>query len=83
MWGQMFMNIPHVYKADSMAKQSVLYNMNIVQPVAPDHYTSGFGFFCKQELRLEKINVPLKVRMGDPDFCNYLESKSTNLNMKK
>jgi len=60
---------------DSAAVNAVprLYNLNM--PVAPDHYTSGFGFFCKQELKLEKINVPLKFRVGNPEDCNYLESK--------
>jgi hypothetical protein len=39
-------------------------------------YTRDFGFFCKKELELEKIaHVPLKIRLGSLEYCNYLEGK--------
>ncbi len=51
-----------------------LYNLDI-PTIPPDLYTKGFGFFCKQELKFERKNVPLKFRVGNPEYCNYLESK--------
>lgn len=39
--------------------------------------TCNDGFFCKQELKLEKkINVPIKFRLGSFEQVNWLEGKS-------
>ncbi|MDR3680423.1 MAG: hypothetical protein P4L41_10695 [Flavipsychrobacter sp.] len=74
----------HVYThADSMRPPSILRNINIIKPITPDYYTTGFGFFCKQELKLEKVKVPLKLRVGNPDYCSYLESKSNSIPLQK
>lgn len=73
----------HTVHTDSMKPPAMLHNINIIKPVSPDYYTTGFGFFCKQELKLEKVNVPLKLRMGNPDYCNYLESKSNTILLQK
>jgi len=44
--------------------------------ITPDYYTQHFGFFCKQELRVEKtLKIPLRIRMGSLEQCNYLEGK--------
>lgn len=41
-----------------------------------DYYTHDFGFFCKQELNLEKsTHIPLRFRLGSLDYCNSLEGK--------
>ena len=60
----------------------------LVQPLLPvwppapaatighDFYTQQFGFFCRQELRLEKASgLPLRFRLGSLKDCNYLEGK--------
>jgi hypothetical protein len=45
------------------------------QFIAPDHFTRNFGFFCRQELKLEKAHVPVHFRLGSMDLCNKLEDK--------
>jgi hypothetical protein len=48
-------------------------NYNIIRP---DFYTQNFGFFCKKELQLEKIvRVPVKIRLGSVQQCDWLEGK--------
>lgn len=38
--------------------------------------TCNFGFFCKQELHVEKaIKIPLRFRLGSLQQCNYYEGK--------
>ncbi|MBS1772326.1 MAG: hypothetical protein JST82_05665 [Bacteroidetes bacterium] len=40
--------------------------------------TQKLPFFCRQELLVEKkIKLPLKVRLGSKQDCDYLEQKTT------
>jgi hypothetical protein len=43
--------------------------------IAPDFYAQQLGFFCKQELKLEKAHVPVIFRLGSASYCNMLEQK--------
>ena len=44
--------------------------------ISANFYTQHFGFFCRQELKFEKITrVPFRFRLGSLQYCNYLESK--------
>lgn len=44
--------------------------------ISADFSTCRYGFFCKQELKIEKaINLPLRVRLGSLQQCNYYEGK--------
>lgn len=47
-----------------------------ISSISQDFYTQHFGFFCRQELRLEKTaGLPLRFRLGSLNDCNYLEGK--------
>ncbi|MEO8960266.1 MAG: hypothetical protein ABI325_00180 [Ginsengibacter sp.] len=44
--------------------------------IPSDFSTCRYGFFCKQEMKIEKaINLPLRVRLGSLQQCNYYEGK--------
>jgi hypothetical protein len=54
------------------------FRFNATTPlVAPNFYTSHLGFFCKQELKLNKsTKVPFKFRLGTVQQCDWLEGKT-------
>jgi hypothetical protein len=49
----------------------------IKKPSLPlNFYHSNTGFFCKTELKLQKLTkVPIFFRLGSTDYCNKLEGK--------
>lgn len=47
-----------------------------VPVVAGNFYVTQLGFFCKQEIKLEKITkIPFKFRLGSVESCDRLEGK--------
>lgn len=45
-------------------------------PAVPqDYYTKCFGFFCRQELKMQQAHIPVTFRLGSMDYCNWLEQK--------
>jgi hypothetical protein len=46
------------------------------QVIAPNFYVQQLGFFCKQEIKMDRITrVPLRFRLGSVDDCDRLEGK--------
>ncbi len=49
---------------------------NLKSPVAEDFSTCTYGFFCKEELKIEKVTrMPICFRLGSLSQCNYYEGK--------
>ena len=46
-----------------------------IQAIPANFYAAHLGFFCKQELKMQQIPVPVTFRVGTMDQCNYLEQK--------
>lgn len=49
---------------------------SLVRIISGDEYAKKLSFFCRQEIKWEKNKMPLKVRVGSFNDCNYLERKS-------
>ena len=57
-------------------KNSVLAPATPVPFLSANYYASQLGFFCKQEIKFEKIvKVPVKFRLGSVEACDMLEGK--------
>jgi hypothetical protein len=53
-----------------------LDQMPFSAPVSPALYVEQFGFFCRQEWKLEKASgVAFRFRLGSLDYVNRLEGK--------
>lgn len=51
------------------------------QPIAPGLYVSQLGFFCKQEIKLEKATkIPFRFRLGSVEDCDRMEGKFRHSN---
>lgn len=49
----------------------------ISQPfLSPNYYATQLGFFCRQEIKLEKTaKIPFKFRLGSVEDCDRMEGK--------
>lgn len=56
---------------------SIVTNLQHVRQMIPaDFYTCNIGFFCKKELLIERATkIPLRLRVGSLQQCNYYEGK--------
>jgi hypothetical protein len=49
---------------------------NLQSAVNADFSTSSYGFFCREELKIEKFTkMPIRFRLGSMEQCNYYEAK--------
>ncbi|UEG50651.1 hypothetical protein LK994_04090 [Ferruginibacter lapsinanis] len=63
--------------ATGVSHFSLQKNNTLSVPVlAGNFYANQLGFFCKQEIKLEKITkIPFKFRLGSVESCDRLEGK--------
>lgn len=73
-----FRNVEYNYMSTQKIAIQSPQNLDAVfSSVLPKNFaTCNFGFFCRQELKIEKAtNLPLRVRLGSLAQCNYYEGK--------
>ncbi|MGH2647067.1 MAG: hypothetical protein ACRDE8_05840 [Ginsengibacter sp.] len=52
------------------------YRQNLKSPVSENFSTCTYGFFCREELKIEKVTkIPVRFRLGSLEQCNYYEGK--------
>jgi hypothetical protein len=48
----------------------------LLKGIPENYYLQNIGIFCKQEWKFEKtIKIPLRIRVGSLQQCNWLEGK--------
>jgi hypothetical protein len=62
--------------SDSSIKKQV-FTTRFTHQIVPENFSvCKYGFFCKKELVIEKATkIPLRVRLGSLQQCNYYEGK--------
>ncbi|MDB5278976.1 MAG: hypothetical protein JWR61_3931 [Ferruginibacter sp.] len=75
-------SLPVVKIASNAATATLLMNptsRQVASPtpfLSPGYYASHLGFFCKQEIKLEKTaKIPFKFRLGSVADCDRMEGK--------
>ena len=69
-----------VYKAPCFVPAFHAGNGVQVQLVQSNLYTKDLGFFCRQELKIEQqTRVPLRLRLGNMEYCNWMEQKAGSI----
>lgn len=62
----------------SYYKGAVPFNVQTVNKplLDPRFYVNNMGFFCKQELKLQRLTLlPVMFRLGSVSYCNRMEGK--------
>jgi hypothetical protein len=59
-------------KADTLSQ-----SLKTAALLPANFYASNLGFVCRQEILFErKTKIPLRLRIGTLEYCNYLEGKT-------
>lgn len=76
-------SVSPLFKGNILLKKitdSIVQGNMYVSPsmlVSPTFYSSNLAFFCRQEIKFEKITkIPLKFRLGSVQQVDYLEGKN-------
>lgn len=65
--------------ATLLIRNSILPEAAPVPFLSANYYAAHLGFFCKQEIKFEKVvKVPFKFRLGSVEDCDRLEGKGKN-----
>lgn len=67
--------------ADSLPRPQFFSSSQFITAIiAPDRHARQLGFFCKNELQLDKLTpVPVRFRLGSADYVNWMEQKPNAL----
>jgi len=77
-------NAQHSVLRDSVHTQAVIMSgvrhlpapMLHAVTIPRDQYTRCFGFFCRQELKMQKAHILVSFRLGSMEMTNRMEGKS-------
>ncbi len=74
-------NLSGIRKTDTMFIVATIKNKYLVpiqvptSPITVDYYSKHLGFFCKEEVKMQKTALPFSFRVGSFEDCNKLEQK--------
>jgi hypothetical protein len=73
----MLLNSPKALSQLNLRGYMDTNSKRIILPILPQNfYSQHLGFFCKQELQVQKaMALPLYFRLGSKDYVDYLERK--------
>ena len=71
-----FLNLDLPASGSGSENMQTIKNGSVNNGVPQNFSACNLGFFCKQELLVEKaIKIPLRFRLGSLQQCNYYEGK--------
>ena len=74
-WGNKFQKY---YKKPAKDSACIDKRVTPFSFIPANYYSANLGFFCKQEIKMEKITkIPFKFRLGSVQQCDWLEGKGT------
>ena len=57
-------------------KKDTLTTPKFLHIITKDYYTKQLGFFCKEEIKLEKATrIPFRFRLGNLQYVDRMEGK--------